>query len=275
MPRHVYRVSIELLDSDPPESYNPELDFIAELRGRVMGTPGLVRYPEDVTEIESWGKALRRGEPHVIEIDIDRDKPDAAGREILLDITQFLSPISDGDYLTTNLNYPIRIVHDPEIPQGEVRLVNEAGTPLGYITGLSTPYTAELASGEPLALRCTCGKIRQPWAGTIYTVMENIHHRFDGLPCEETLRTSAEWQDLKPIKVLDPDGWREGSSLGPADWDKLISEAEFDNRAAESTVAPLLHCSCGAIRQALPGSKFHERDHVRHRFDGASCEAFT
>lgn len=55
----------------------------------------------------------------------------------------------------------------------------------------------------------------------------------------------ADWCVAKGIDVLDPDGWRDGVSglpdgvaYPPATWVTLITEAEFDARAAHSTTGP-------------------------------------
>ena len=60
----------------------------------------------------------------------------------------------------------------------------------------------------------------------------------DGRP---ELKTADEWSEIKGIIIRDPDGWRvEGA---PA-WDVRITEAEFIERAAGSTI------------QLLPGRTF-------------------
>ena len=49
-------------------------------------------------------------------------------------------------------------------------------------------------------------------------------------------KTPEEWAAVKRLYVLDPDGWR---GEGSPSWDEPIDEAEFDDRAAMSTVGPL------------------------------------
>lgn len=111
MPRAVYRVSIELIHTDAAETlaagavplshegfghweqhHEQEIESLAQLKARIMGTPGLVKYPKDVTATDSWGKALRR-EPTVIELDIDRATEDALGadRASLMKVVDFLT----------------------------------------------------------------------------------------------------------------------------------------------------------------------------------------
>lgn len=52
----------------------------------------------------------------------------------------------------------------------------------------------------------------------------------------QVVRTPAVWETRKGICILDPDGWRQSSALGPKDFSEPITEDEFDRRAASSTV---------------------------------------
>lgn len=45
-------------------------------------------------------------------------------------------------------------------------------------------------------------------------------------------RTPAEWCTLKEVVILDPDGWR----VDGKDWNKKITEKEFDERLYSCTV---------------------------------------
>lgn len=47
-------------------------------------------------------------------------------------------------------------------------------------------------------------------------------------------RTADEWCALKGVYVHDPDGWRRDG----CPWDRPLTEAEFDERAAMSTCGP-------------------------------------
>lgn len=46
------------------------------------------------------------------------------------------------------------------------------------------------------------------------------------------LRTAQEWCDLLGARVMDPDGWRDGSR----GWDEQITRGEFDRRLLRCTI---------------------------------------
>ncbi len=53
------------------------------------------------------------------------------------------------------------------------------------------------------------------------------------------LKTSAEWQELKPeITVINPDGWdRDNFDSAEFSWnEELITEAEYNKRLSKSTI---------------------------------------
>lgn len=54
-------------------------------------------------------------------------------------------------------------------------------------------------------------------------------------PTVTELLTPTQWQRRKRVFVIDPDGWRKDDKS----WDDPITEAEFDRRAAASTVKGL------------------------------------
>ena len=63
---------------------------------------------------------------------------------------------------------------------------------------------------------------------------------FDLLPAEaEALKTPAEWAAEYPLRVTDPDGWRQHDELGPKSWDEPITREEFSARMAVSTCGPV------------------------------------
>ena len=51
----------------------------------------------------------------------------------------------------------------------------------------------------------------------------------------DTLKTSAQWQNLCRIDVLDPDGW-DRSNYQFSWYEELISRQEFERRLVSSTV---------------------------------------
>jgi len=55
-------------------------------------------------------------------------------------------------------------------------------------------------------------------------------------PSPPVLKTPREWEQIKGIRVADPDGWRSFSQLGPKDFGEPLTEEEFDRRVATSTV---------------------------------------
>lgn len=50
--------------------------------------------------------------------------------------------------------------------------------------------------------------------------------------------TPAEWSEWTGIQIMDPDGWRLGSKLGPQGLHIPITHDEFQQRAGESTTGP-------------------------------------
>lgn len=42
-----------------------------------------------------------------------------------------------------------------------------------------------------------------------------------------------QWEKLDGVKVVDPDGWRDGT-----DWAKPICKSEWERRKSESTICP-------------------------------------
>lgn len=50
------------------------------------------------------------------------------------------------------------------------------------------------------------------------------------------LKTSFEWQNIKGIVIMDPDGW-DRNNLYYSFYEEKISEAEYDRRAAASTIS--------------------------------------
>jgi len=55
-------------------------------------------------------------------------------------------------------------------------------------------------------------------------------------PSPPVLKAPREWEQIKGIRVADPDGWRSFSGLGPKDFGEPLTEEEFDRRVATSTV---------------------------------------
>lgn len=76
----------------------------------------------------------------------------------------------------------------------------------------------------PPCLRCGC-----PWDSCL------VHGEFccDGCFHFPELKTPDEWCQIKGLRVMDPDGWR---GQHASHWSNAITEAEFDERAAMSTV---------------------------------------
>lgn len=64
----------------------------------------------------------------------------------------------------------------------------------------------------------------------------------------EDRKTADEWCQLLGVKIIDPDGWREDCAA----WGALLTEAEFHQRAARSTVTPLTKtAACKHCRRAI------------------------
>lgn len=64
----------------------------------------------------------------------------------------------------------------------------------------------------------------------------------------EDRKTADEWCQLLGVKIIDSDGWRETGTA----WNTPITEAEFHQRAARSTVTPLTKtAACKHCRRAI------------------------
>ncbi|MFS3128673.1 hypothetical protein ACLM5J_09735 [Nocardioides sp. Bht2] len=53
------------------------------------------------------------------------------------------------------------------------------------------------------------------------------------------LKTPDEWCQLLGFRVMDPDGWRNGASLGPRPWSDPIAKSEFLERLMPCTLLDL------------------------------------
>jgi len=52
----------------------------------------------------------------------------------------------------------------------------------------------------------------------------------------EVLKTPSEWCRKLKLQILDPDGWRGSSPLGPKDFEEPVSLEEFSKRMLYCTV---------------------------------------
>jgi hypothetical protein len=273
MPRHVYRVTVELIWTEPDEeAYLTELEDIAALRARIMGVPGLVKYPDDVQPEASWGKPLRR-EQQVIELDIDRDMVDEkqADRACLMEVVQHLAPLRPVELVSGNGG----AAGGQKAPTSEAKTYYRARAPSWANvqawrwdgSASLTQIQAEIRAGHP---EVTVRTHRDPVVDAPINLvvdytppgqreMQSWICRPDGYIVEHNdgsletmtsedftlwyevgdtepaeLATPEEWERRTGIEILDPDGWM---GEDPKPWEQPISAAEFDRRAAESTCA--------------------------------------
>lgn len=277
MPRHVYRVSIELIYSDPSETTPEEVSNLAELRKRILATPGLVHYPPNPTVEQTWGRA-RRTEATLIELDIDRDGEEHnTDVHCLLHMVAFLTGhiplmtvVGDDEDKEQPAPEPsdhaqayraLRMAEDADEPitvrawrwdgsvtyrqiQSDIRRINPLTSVREFRDRLARDINAvELlidvpgGGGSLIALRCKPGDyIVNTSPGRVEVYPPSVFSEtFAPVSDPDQLRTPEEWSTLKSVTVLDPDGWMD-PTLGPKDWAQPITEIEFDNRVALSTV---------------------------------------
>lgn len=58
--------------------------------------------------------------------------------------------------------------------------------------------------------------------------------RWEKFAARNKLRKPEQWEEIDRVKIVDPDGWRDGT-----DWNKPICREEWERRRDESTTCPM------------------------------------